>query len=70
MKLNIEYAGFPTRETRTRYVAKRFSKYLTDTVLDVGCFEAPMRALLPEIRYTGIDMAGAPDVWANLEEVE
>ena len=70
MRLQTEYVAFPTREVRSRYVAQRFRQYLTGTVLDVGCYEAPLRSLLPEVQYTGLDIAGAPDVWANLEQLE
>jgi SAM-dependent methyltransferase len=70
MRLHTEYAAFPTRDERSRYVAQRFRPYLTETVLDVGCFEAPLRSLLPDVQYTGLDMAGAPDIWANLEQLE
>lgn len=71
MALPTTYIAFPTRESRTRFVADRFARYLTPgPVLDVGCFEAPLRALLPQGSYTGIDMAGKPDIVVNLDHVE
>lgn len=48
-------------------MARRFAAYLRDSVLDVGCYEAPLRRLLPDVRYVGIDVAGSPDVRLNLE---
>ena len=67
MHLQTEYIHFPSREARSRYVAKRFQTYLSDSLLDVGCFEAPLRDILEGVGYTGIDVAGKPDVRLNLE---
>lgn len=68
MLVEIKYQAFPTREHRSRFVASRFAKYLDGSVLDVGCFEAPLRDLLTSGSYTGIDMAGKPDVVIDLEK--
>ena len=65
--LNTEYVHFPSREARSRYVARRFRKYLEGPVLDVGCFEAPLRNLLDGVEYTGIDLSGDPDIKLDLE---
>jgi len=62
-----EYVTFPDRESRSRYVGSRFSKYLRGSVLDVGCFEAPLRGLLKEVEYVGVDVCGDPDVRVDLE---
>ncbi len=70
MKTKIEYAHFPTRESRSAYVAQRFASELQGSVLDVGCFEAPLRKLLADVDYTGIDIAGNPDMEWNLERDE
>lgn len=67
MHLQTEYIHFPSREARSRYVAKRFQTYLSDSLLDVGCFEAPLRDILEGVEYTGIDVAGNPDIRLNLE---
>ncbi len=67
--LATHYANFPSRQSRSRFVATRFSQYLNESVLDVGCFEAPLRDLLPSASYTGIDIAGLPDMIVNLERV-
>ena len=67
---NIEFTKFSSRADRSQYVAKRFEKYLTDSVLDVGCYEAPLRAILPKGIYVGVDMAGNPDITLNLDRAE
>ena len=71
MKLKTEYVLFPNRRARSLYVRERFSDYLKESVLDVGCFEAHLRDLLPEdVSYTGVDVEGSPDLVLNLEKVE
>ena len=66
----IEFVKFDARKDRTSFVAKRFARYFGDNVLDVGCYEAPLRALLRPGTYTGIDMAGAPDIKIDLDSGE
>lgn len=69
--LRTEFQFFPTRSARTAFIAERFATYLCNSVLDVGCFEAPLRTMLPKgVAYTGIDFAGAPDIEINLEKTE
>jgi len=70
MKLKTEYITFPQRLDRSRYVRDRFKDYLVDSVLDVGCFEAPLRGLLSGVGYTGVDFAGQPDILLNLDRCE
>lgn len=70
MPLPTEYATFPRRESRSRFVADRFAPYLRGSVLDVGCFEAPLRDILKDGSYTGVDIAGRPDIELDLESVE
>jgi len=67
--LSTVYNNFLSRESRSRFVASRFSKYLDKSVLDVGCFEAPLRDILSCESYTGIDIAGRPDLTVNLEKI-
>ena len=69
MGLPVEYITFPERRDRTLFVAGRFKSYLLDSVLDVWCFEAPLRALIAPVPYTGIDMAGKPDITVNLDSL-
>lgn len=70
MMEKIEIVSFNTRRDRTLFVAKRFANYLKERVLDVGCYEAPLRELLPKGNYVGVDMAGSPDVQLNLDAAE
>jgi len=70
MPLPTVYITFPSRESRSRFVAARFKEYLNKSVLDVGCFEAPLRDLLPTASYTGIDIAGRPNLTINLERID
>lgn len=65
-----EYAAFPKRHSRSEFVAKRFNDYFSNTLLDVGCYEAPLRTLLSNLNYTGIDFVGNPDIQANLEQID
>lgn len=68
--LTTELATFRERHERSAYVARRFAPYLRESVLDVGCYDAPLRGLLPGVRYTGIDIVGAPDITMNLDTRE
>jgi SAM-dependent methyltransferase len=63
-------AVFQQRVDRTRFIAERFGAYLAGSVLDVGCDEAHLKALVPGMRYTGIDVGGKPDLVVDLEKVE
>ena len=70
MLLPTEYVTFPARQSRSEFVAHRFADYLKGSVLDVGCFEAPLREMLRPLPYTGIDFVGKPDIQVDLEKVE
>jgi 2-polyprenyl-3-methyl-5-hydroxy-6-metoxy-1,4-benzoquinol methylase len=70
MRIPIEYVQFPAREVRSRFVAERFRPWLKDSLLDVGCYEAPLREILQDVKYTGIDIVGRPDITLNLETCE
>jgi methyltransferase family protein len=65
--MTSEIATFRDRAARSRFVAQRFAPYLAESVLDVGCFEAPLRELLRDVRYLGVDMAGSPDLRLDLD---
>lgn len=65
--LPVETLPYRTREERSRFVASRFADRLAGGVLDVGCYEAPLRELLSDIPYYGVDIAGNPDQRLNLE---
>jgi hypothetical protein len=70
MRLPSVYVSFPSRASRSRFVCSRFADYLHGSVLDVGCFEAPLRDLLSSATYTGVDRAGNPDITLDLERIE
>jgi SAM-dependent methyltransferase len=70
LPLPIVYVSFQSRESRSQFVHMRFAKYLNESVLDVGCFEAPLRNLLSSGTYTGVDIAGNPDITLDLEMIE
>jgi SAM-dependent methyltransferase len=70
MPLPSVYVFFPSRESRSRFVCARFAEYLNERVLDIGCFEAPLRDLLSSATYTGVDIAGHPDISLDLERIE
>ncbi|MBL68076.1 MAG: hypothetical protein CMO74_09545 [Verrucomicrobiales bacterium] len=65
-----EYVAFETRRTRTEFIVERYGKFLKESVLDVGCYEAPLRSMLSGVEYIGIDIAGEPDQVVDLESVE
>ena len=66
----VVYAHFPQRLDRARFIAAHFADHIRGTVLDVGCDEGHLRELVPDIRYTGIDVGGKPDITVDLEATE
>lgn len=70
MTIQTIYINFPARESRSRFLAEHFNEYLIQSVLDVGCFEAPLRDILQSASYTGIDIGGRPDIVVNLEKID
>jgi SAM-dependent methyltransferase len=64
-----EYVAFDTRQRRTEFVLQRYGQYLTASVLDVGCYEAPLRQMLKDVEYVGVDIAGKPDHFIDLEAI-
>ena len=69
MTIQTEYIAFKERENRSRYIAERFGRFLNGKILDVGCDKAVLKTLLKGVNYTGIDIAGNPDIQLNLENV-
>ena len=65
--LAMEFATFEERRDRSAFVARRFADYLRDSVLDVGCCDAPLRSVLGAERYVGLDIAGTPDIVVDLD---
>ena len=68
--VHTELVQFKERSQRSEYVAQRFCDYLKNRIVDIGCFQAPLRKLLTDCEYTGVDVAGAPDIKLNLDSVE
>ncbi len=70
MPLPSVFASFTSREIRSKFVHSHFAKYLNESVLDVGCFNAPLRNLLGSAKYVGVDIAGNPDITLDMETIE
>jgi SAM-dependent methyltransferase len=68
--VRVEYVSFTDRMARIEYVATRFRRFLAGKVLDVGCDRSNLKTLIPDIAYTGLDIAGDPDVKLNLETMD
>jgi 2-polyprenyl-3-methyl-5-hydroxy-6-metoxy-1,4-benzoquinol methylase len=69
--MKVEYATFPERESRSKYISEYYANVLKTSILDVGCDNQHIRKFLPEdISYTGIDISGTPTVKINLEKVD
>jgi len=69
--MKVDYVTFNQRAERSKYIARRFDYFLHDSVLDVGCDKAVLRTLLDKnVRYTGIDFGGEPDIALDLEKVD
>lgn len=66
----LELATFAKRAERSEFVARRFASYLQESLLDVGCYDAPLRTLLTHLKYTGVDFAGSPDLIVDLDRDE
>lgn len=65
--MHTEYIHFKERSQRSEFVAQRFKQYLQKRVADIGCFKAPLRSLLKNCEYVGVDVAGDPDIQLNLD---
>ncbi|MBU0499767.1 MAG: class I SAM-dependent methyltransferase [Gammaproteobacteria bacterium] len=68
--MKLEEASFSSRRARSEFVARRFAPVLRGKVLDVGCYEAPLREILQDCEYCGVDIAGNPDRVLNLDSVD
>ncbi|MHB0998692.1 MAG: class I SAM-dependent methyltransferase [Armatimonadota bacterium] len=67
----IDKISFSDRMKRITYISDKFSKYLSESILDVGCDVRSLRKYLnDEIRYVGIDAGGNPDIKINLETID
>jgi len=60
------YSG---RDERAEFAVQIFQDYFGDSVLDVGCWKRDLEKELDDgINYTGIDIAGDPDIVVDLEK--
>ena len=63
--------SFNERKKRTEWVFGHFNHLFNKSlVLDVGCYEAPLRSFIGRKNYIGIDFAGNPDLKINLESID
>ena len=54
---------FSERKKRTEWLYSHFKHLFNkSSVLDVGCYEAPMRDFIGRKNYIGIDFVGNPDI--------
>ena len=69
--MKIHYVSFDGRLGRSQFLFDHYRSSFETSVLDVGCYEAPIRQMLGDhVEYTGIDIVGNPDIVVNLEECE
>ncbi len=64
---------YKSREERSKWLVERFRKAISNSskLLDVGCYNADLKKHLTDnISYTGIDIAGKPDIFINLDEID
>ena len=70
LDIPVDYVRFRQREDRSGYIVDRFGACLADSILDVGCDQAVLKRLLPQVRYVGLDIGGAPDLKLDLDGLE
>ncbi|MGI6455529.1 MAG: class I SAM-dependent methyltransferase [bacterium] len=68
--MKTDFVTFRERRDRVQYLARTFEAYLRGRILDVGCDQAYLKTLIPELDYCGVDIAGNPDIQLNLEQIE
>lgn len=64
---------YKNREERSKWLGERFRNEISqsNSILDVGCYNANLKEHLPNnIKYTGIDIAGKPDIFINLDKID
>lgn len=60
---------YTNREEKAKYTALKYGNFLKGSVLDVGCWNKDLKKYLDEdVKYVGVDIAGKPDVFINLEK--
>jgi SAM-dependent methyltransferase len=68
--MRVDRQSFRQREERIAYLVRHFRTFLGRSVLDIGCSGSPLRKLVPEVSYLGVDIEGQPDIRLDLESVE
>lgn len=69
--MKIHRIAFNERLARSNFLFEQYRPAFEHSVLDVGCYEAPIRKMvLDSTLYTGIDIVGSPDVEVDLERCE
>jgi hypothetical protein len=69
--MKIQRVLFKGRLARSQFVVDNYRHAFKTSVLDVGCYEAPIREMVgDDVQYTGIDIVGCPDIEVNLEKCE
>lgn len=68
--MKVEHVGYWGREEKARHVARRYSKYLHTSLLDVGCDRKQLYEAIgrQDLRYIGIDLSDEADYSVNLED--
>lgn len=64
---------YKSRAERSKWIAERFNDFFknAESVIDVGCWEKDLQSNLDKnTKYTGIDIAGKPDIQINLDTTE
>lgn len=60
--------GYTCRADKAIYIAEKYAPVLKGSVLDVGCDQAPLRALVAQPqRYVGVDVLDSADVVVDLD---
>lgn len=60
---------YTNREERAKYAALKYQNFLKGKILDVGCWNKDLKKYLTkDVEYIGIDIAGNPDVFVDLEK--
>lgn len=67
MQLSRELVKLKVREDRPNYIGRRFERYLTGKVLDVGCDQAVIRNIVGRENYAGVGMTEEADIKLDLE---
>ncbi len=70
IKMKVEFVHFQHRLDRYHYLASRFNRFLMGKILDVGCDQAVLKHILPNVNYTGVDVGGKPDIRLDFEMLQ